>query len=520
VSRAAPVILGPFVGGMNSASDPSTVADSELVDIVNLELDLDGSLVQRPPFLEDKTQAQDHLTAIGHALIGSAKYVIFSATTGGTYAYDGTTITTISATLQSKVALQYRDKVYIVATEASPVAGGYWSSGGGFVSQPTMPRGEAAIFSKARMFIVPGRAATVNTSRLQFCDPIVADVFVWTGTNIIDVNPGDGQNLIDIILYNDNLMLFKRDSTYVLAYDLQISDAVLRNVNPNIGATTRYCVATYENSAFALHDGKVYQIDNYDYSHVNMKVPFVVDASTPAGSTRSDEVFLCVVGDRLIVRYFNRVYVYGLKTKTWSRWESKNSILHNFGPLVMLPVTVTQGTTPVYYGGSSLNNSKSILAFVDGYNNAFKEQVLTSVLVNIESWILTKNYDLADTHHFKKLMWWGADLLTNQDVKAYANPIVNEFQVTWGDLLTKTWYSISGATWASPLSDPITVETDIDINTIAFRKFLKFRKALRFRQINFKIVLTGDGSPDTGPCRIFSLTALIAAKQTVVKQVS
>src|SRR6185503_10440488 len=43
-----PVKIGPFVGGMNTYSGPSAIADNEAVEIKNMEIDLDGSLTSRP----------------------------------------------------------------------------------------------------------------------------------------------------------------------------------------------------------------------------------------------------------------------------------------------------------------------------------------------------------------------------------------------------------------------------------------------------------------------------------------
>ena len=40
--------LGPFNGGLNIGSDPVLVQDNELINCLNLELDIDGSLVSRP----------------------------------------------------------------------------------------------------------------------------------------------------------------------------------------------------------------------------------------------------------------------------------------------------------------------------------------------------------------------------------------------------------------------------------------------------------------------------------------
>jgi hypothetical protein len=517
--RGEALRLGPFVGGLNTGSDPTAVADSELVVCTNFELDLDGSIVQRPPIYEvAHVGAYTHNTVIGSAIISGVSYIIVN-NSNGVYAFDGVTWTLILAGLTSYTALQYRNLVYIVATEASVQNGGYWKPGVGFTAIATMPRGESAIFSKARMFIVPGSKATVNPSRLQFSDPVVADALTWPAINIIDISPGDGQNLIDILIYNDNILLFKQDSTYVLAYDLQPTDAILRNISTTIGATTRFCVQLYENSVFVYHEGKVYEIVNYDFSQLNIKVPFEFDGATPVGTTRSDEVFLSKFGDRLLVRYYNKLYVFGLKTRVWSLWESANDILHNFGPLVAFPSNPTQSINTKYYGGSCITQLPSMLVITDGYDAVTKEGTLGG-LVTIFSTLQTKNYDLADSHHFKKMMWWGADILTNQDIVGQAEPIVTSFQVTWADLVTKTWASISGNTWAAPLLTPAVVETDITILTSVSRKFVKFRKAMRFRQIHYTVTLKGDGSTATGPCRLFSMTAIIGSKETVSKQVS
>lgn len=518
MARGEALRFGPFVGGLNTASDPTAVADAELTECINFELDIDGSLVQRPPFVEVANPAHNHLTIIGSALIGGVSYIVGSGP-DGTYGFDGTTWFTIKAGLQAKVALQYRNLIYVVAIEASAQTGGYYKPGTGWTADASMPRGEAAVIHKTRMFIVPGVDATTNSSRLQFSDVITADLLTWTGTNIIDVSPGDGQNLIDLVIYNDNLVLFKQDSTYVLAYDLQPTDAILRNINTTIGATSRYCVRLYENSIFVYHEGKVFEIVNYDFAQINIKVPFDFDGTTPAATTRADQVFLSVVGDRLILRYYNRIYMFGLKTRVWTRWLSTDDILHNFGPLVAFPSNPTQSTNTKYYAGSSLNESASLIYFTDGRDSVTREKTLAAN-VDILSTIVTKNYDMADSHHFKKLMWWGADILTNQNIQGFANPVVTDFKVYWSDLSTKYWHDLIANTWYSPLSAPATVETDVTVTTAVSRKFVKFKKTLRFRQINYKLILRGDGSTATGPCRVFTLTAIIASKQTVSKQVS
>jgi hypothetical protein len=76
-------------------------------------------------------------------------------------------------------------------------------------------------------------------------------------------------------------------------------------------------------------------------------------------------------------------------------------------------------------------------------------------------------------------------------------------------------------TWSSPLSVPLVIETDYNLaNLGSTRKFVKFRKGLRFRQIGFRVTFPVDGTTLTLPVYIFSLTAHIVTRETVVKAIS
>lgn len=524
MARGQALRLGPFVGGMNTASDATTVADSELVDAVNFELDIDGSLVGRPPIVETTAPGgTGNFLVIGRAILAGVSYVICARSTGGVYAYNESTgLTTIQASLKSKVALQYRDNVYIVPSPGTKATqnGGRWD-GTTFTADANMPEGEAAVFHKTRLFVVPGASASTNTSRVEYTDVISSTTLTWG--NFTDISPGDGQSLIDIAVFNDNLMLFKQDSTYVLAYDLQPADAIVRVISSTIGATAYHCVAVYENSIFVYHEGDIYEIVNYDFARINLKVPFVYDGFTPGSTTRVQEVFLSLLGDRLIVRYYNRVYAYGLKTRTWTRWSSEGEDLHNFGPLEPYPSNPTQSVNVKYYCGSSLDEPH-LMYIPNGHDATTKEAYTTTTTadtpVDILCTMRTKNYDLADSHHFKKMMWWGADVYTNQITVGKATPIISSFSTRWGDLSAATWASVSGNTWQNPTDAPYTEETSVTDTGTVLRKFIKFLKALRFRQMYFQAEMRYDGTTVEGPCRLFTLTAIIASKQTVSKQVS
>src|SRR5689334_13242360 len=125
MARGEALRFGPFVGGLNTGSDPTAVADSELVDCVNFELDIDGSLVGRPPIVEAANLSATwtkRINIIGNAIFSSGSYLIGS-NSDGTYAFDGTGWSTILAGLESRVAIQYNDNVYIIPAPTSGVGG-------------------------------------------------------------------------------------------------------------------------------------------------------------------------------------------------------------------------------------------------------------------------------------------------------------------------------------------------------------------------------------------------------------
>lgn len=538
--RGEPIRLGPFTGGLNTASDASAVADVELVECTNFELDIDGSLITRPAIDEvlgaDTPQG---LTIIGQGVFSGGSYLIGSSERSGwegTYYFQGGAWILIQANLKARCAVQHGGYVWIVPQPGSKATqnGGRWDPVGGFVADANMPEGEGAIFHKSRMFVTPGIGTAIgsNESRLRFTDPITSSTLSWTATNLIDVSPGDGQKLVDIVVVNDNLMLFKNDSTYILAYDVNPGDAILRSINATIGATTRYCVRTYENSVFVFHQASIYEIINYDFNKINFKVPFTVDSTVPSDYERTHDAFLSVLGDRLIITYYNKHYIYNMKTRTWSNWASAAIELHNFGPVWAMPFDLVSSDNPPYYAASNIvytaapteerrtlrlfnkTTSTPEQYYLQGGTSGQEQQV------TVTAHLKTKNYDLADSHHFKKLYWWGADVLSAGHVMGTVNPITAVTAISWGEMSLVTWGSRSTFTWSQPSSQSVIVETEVNHTQIPTRVFVKFLRALRFRQVNFEIDIESDASLADGPPRLFSLTAIVGTKQTVPKQVN
>lgn len=551
MSRPQPVRYGPFIGGINIASDPSTIDDNELVDCVNMSLDLDGSLLARPPIAELTTVAnlstKQETAYIGNAQLNNKNYVFYyeqnELGAATTYAYDGTTAVAI-ASYRFSAALQFNDLVFFL-----PVAtgqGGFWN-GSTFTVDANIPISSAGVFYKNRLWVVPG-LEVINDPKahqLRFTDPIDPTTFtalVWTATNLIPVAPGNGQNLMDIIVYNDNLMLFKQDSTYMFVYDANPTLGTLKQINDNIGASRRRCVASYENSAFVFHEGKVFEIINYNFEAINEKVPFAYSTSVPTATspfsaglentTFKYSIFLCVFGFKLIVRFYSNVYVYELRTKTWSRWETAYAgravTLGFFGPLVAMPTLDPRGDSLQYYGGSSLDLAQRF-RIVDGYDGFTREEVKSSAdagFYSISCYVKTKMYG-EPSFSFKRLLWWGVDVISANTVVGTVTPVAKAAlgtQATWSSLSAKLWSDLANATWDNPLSNTITVPSVITDtvadSTAVTRKFIKFIKALRYRLVYYTTTLTYSGDTFDGPPRFLTITAVVGDKQLVPKKVN
>ena len=715
--------LGPFVGGLNTVSDPTAIADAELAESLNFELDIDGSLVSRPPFMgiEGHSSWTERIICIAEAIFGGVYYLIGSNANGVYQRPSGSNQpwTLITSTIRSTCAVQYADFLYIVAIPGSANPGGKWTPSGGFVAVGAIPKGMACAIHKERLFIVPGVLGTTNASRVSFSN--AGNFETWGGSDFIDIKQGDGTNLIDLTVFQDNLILFKNKSTHVLAYDTRPSDAVLREISRTIGVDRQFNMVNYENQIYIFHGGWVYEIVNYDFNRLNTKVPFIVDDTAP-GAFTSENVFLSLLGDRLICRFHRNIYVYGMRTRTWSEWESVNDSLHYFGPIH----TLHPPTGNEYYAGSCIQTGLTCVQFIEKATSQSVEQVLdplnvlnqdtftrsvssgwgstdtgsawttsggsasdysvngthgrmSMLSVNVSrtaslnisrqdwdvkfqvscsaimtgaasisetrvryidvnnNWVLrvqsntdstvaiqiyktvasvitskgsvsfgaytagetfnvrfvangstikakiwrtsstepggyqlsfvdsdisaagtyqlltrletgntnvspfylydnltisdpddvrslitctakTKNFDMATSHTFKRLWWWGADVTTDNDIIGIATPIVFSFNVTWDMLSVLQWNALG--TWSQPTTVIQAVETTQETETGTSRRFAKFLKGLRYRQINFAVRLTTEGSTVDGPARLFTMTNFTESKETVTKGVN
>lgn len=517
--------LGPFSGGLNIGSDPVLIGDNELFDCLNFELDIDGSLVSRPAIQVAFQGANNERLLIFGSVVFSGSLYLFATRNSKTFVSTnaGSSWTELNPgglSRECKSMEVYNNTVWLPATPLSANGGISWTPGGGPVAVAALPRGDKCVVHKNRLYVVPGETATSNSSRLSFSS--AADFTTFPGTNFIDVSPGDGDTLNNLIIYQDNLLLFKGESTHVLAYDLDPADAILREINPVVGSGGSFGVTQYENTVYCLHRNKVYEISNFNFSLINLKVPLVFDNSLPTNTTaRFEPQHLSILGERLIVRYYNRTYSFQLRTRTWGEWQktddSSTIEWHVFGPLVRARDLSGSGLD-TYYTGYSFDVTSGgykVIKIIDGRTSGAIEGLGSNFFYCIAT---TKDYDMADPVRYKRLFWWGADVITGKDVLGSITPITLVSSVTWDALTTETWADL--LTWGSPIIGSVAfMETIAGDNIANTNKLIKFGKAQRFRKINFSMRMQTDGSPSQ-PTKIFQFTAVVAIKELVSARIS
>lgn len=514
MSSPTPVALGPFAGGLNNFSDPASIADAELAKCINFEIDTDGALISRPPVVTltpaGSPFGTTRLVVIGTAYFSNTGYVILS-NASGTWAFDGTTMTLIRTNLESYTAVQFMDKLWVFPIQGSVAVGCSWDPVGGMTSVAALPTAESAIVFRNRLWCVPGDNTTANTSRLKFSDPIAPST--WPGINNIDVADGDGQRLVDLHIYQDNLLLIKKGSIYVLAFDSTPSDAVLQVVSPKVGASNRWCAVEYEGVVYFLQNDDFYRLNDYQVEKLNRKVLFEKDVAGD-GSRSPKTTVISAVGERIIIRYHNKVYSYSIRQNTFAEWSFVSSTLSNVGRWAKIPEFQAGLVNNIYYaGGLTAADANKIFRLTD----APTTDVETGG--DITCTARSKNFSFAESHKFKKLAWWGADILSGlNNIIGRANVVTATYGVTWNQLHAYTWDQL--LTWDNPLVAQPVIESVVDNSGPLQRIFIKFPKALRFRQINFEIVLVTNGSVTEGPCKVFGFTAIVGSKETTVKQVS
>lgn len=509
-----PITVGPFVGGLNTFSDPTAVADNELVKCENFELDLDGSLVSRPPIVDKGVTiplgATGNFSILGYYYApGGTAYLIGSDGLNSTYYFTGSSWTILTNTISASAICQFNSVVWLMAPVGSANPGGYWSPSGGFVADANMPKGEVIVANKSRLWVAAGRDAATNGTRMYFSKVLGTVPFWPVAPDFLDIGVGDGQNIVQIVVYYNSLLVFRSDSVYSYQFSSDPASGAVSLIIPGIGLADKDAIASFESYLYFMYEDRAYEFYNNRATQINVKAPF--SAVSRVGLYKPYAV--SVFGNRAIFSFFDTMFVFSLNTRTWTTWFSTTQ-----GPIGRIVQLAQVGQ----YSTAIAHSSRSVAT---GGGRTAKTFFITDGVTNdaeaMHCIAITKNYNYEAASSYKRLFWWGVDATFRSQVVAIATPIVFNYAVTWGQLLAFTWGTVRQYTWGQPISGTLSVQTVRNTaGSGSIRKFVKFMKGLRFRQINFRVDFTTDGSVNTAPVRLFSLMTYVSSKERVSKIVS
>lgn len=515
-----PVQIGPFVGGLNTFSDSTAIADNELSVCENFELDLDGSLLSRPP-ISDTTitfplQATGNINVLGYYYgPGNVAYLIASDGLSKTYYFNGVTWILITDTFAATAMAEFDNKAWLVApySGAAPGTakkGGYWTPTGGFVVQPNMPEGDTIVAHKFRLWITGGIDSLTNPTLLFYSNTLSSSLGLWTATpNSVDIGTGDGQSLVRVVIYYNSIVIFRSDSIWAFTFTQNPDVGVTSLLVPNIGLANKKALVSWENYIYFIYDDKAYEFVNNRAQQINLKVPFA--ASNRTGIY--DPYIVSAFSYRIIFSFWGQLFVFNIRTRTWTIWTSTT---HGAIGQFISSITDTDVEDAYVFSSAIVPAGGTRVAKTLSMTNA-----VTTAAEPFICRIKTKNYNYQSSSSYKRLFWWGVDAIFNGTVTATAVPIVWNTSVTWAQMLAYTWSYAGAFDWnqpANPGSDVQTIRTTTGQGSV--RKFVKFLKALRFRQIHYTVEFETDGSTSSAPVRLFSLTTYVKPHERVSKTVT
>jgi len=504
------VALGPWAGGLhNAAGTGEGIEDDELFELINLEVDTDKSLANRPAVAELATSGVTGI-ASGVRLIGTylpddgRKFLV---ATVGSIVWIINADTGVAVTSQgvlTSCCVQYKNRLWIVPQT---------SGQGGFFDVPTsttitwtaaanIPRGDAAVIYKERLFVTGGATGTANNSRLNYSD--VGDFTTFAGASNVDIVPGNGQRLIFLIVTSQDIYLFKEHSTYKYGYASDPARADVTLISTNVGVPAVNCAVVYNNNTmYVLHDNSVYELYNGTYTKISTNI--LMEQNLDPDLFAADTYALTLYRNRLFVRFYSRLYVFNLELQRWSSWETarKFSKLH--------VIQRADNGLDTAYAATATSALPGKIFF-------FRDDRITGVgtVEDFDCKIVTKLYDFSVPTHFKRLFMGGLQISTSGTTLIRSTVPNAAKGDTWDDFALLTW-NPPGKTWGGS-GDVVHDDQVLPAQGAYARKVIKCLKKMRFRQIQFMLVTAAEANTvANSSVRIYDLTVNLLQAETIVK---
>lgn len=323
-----------FGGGLNLASDPLHVKDTESTDCQNVDFDVRGSVKKR----------LGRIVRVGD-VDSAADYVFPYNTPGG--------ITRLIAARSGQV-VKFIDSGFVLQTpggapgaqSASTTHHGVAAAGKAYVvnnvdaswkydgttatrlgttanATGNQPKAKYVVFYKGRLYFGNCNAGA-NRSRLIYTgsDANPGDVEYFKATSLIDFDPDDGDEITALVPFLDQIVVFKRSKIMMLRGDTPNSFRVVLG-NASLGCAAPRSAVAWEKGVMFLSSRGVFSYDGARATRISEKIDSALGALPSATLANAVGV---VFGNRYFLAvsaggsFNDTLYIFDFNTATWTRY--------------------------------------------------------------------------------------------------------------------------------------------------------------------------------------------------------
>jgi hypothetical protein len=529
------ILVNSFQGGINNVSDPSLIAENEVAKATNVVLSSTGKFVSRPPF----DVVTPYPAGVGSAtptFLGywrneetpSTTFAVVSFSTG-TYICNLSTFAWTSIWGSQAVDMTtYLNRLYLISPTAG---GGYYSKVSGsytFTSLAAIPVGSNIHYSKGRIYVASRASGSRSVLRYSNITNAEAATSIdqFPVGNFIGVNEGDGEDLVKIVEGNNELFLFRSNSTWRLAFSASADPAqgVLSQMSSTIGVDNVNSVVDAGNFIAVLHAGVLYQFAGYnfyplnDYTKLRFKLPSTADTGYPF--TSNITTALSTIGKYLLVYYYGSFYCYDVDFKIWTEFISLTRAAH----FVEAPRGTFLASDQVVTAFGVHDSITGIPGQSIGLVKFALEYPNTGVdIENIKCLVRTKAYDIGEPSKFKRIFSWEALVVAVNNVTGSFTPIdqINASTTSWN------YWTANNITWAS-LASNLTPWNALQPTITSLvtglppsnpvPQVIKFGGKKTFKRAYFTVEFSNNGNASTSPSRLDGIVLYMLAGKTLTGQ--
>lgn len=268
-----------FDGGLNIRDFWHTIADNELTVANNIRLDEGGVVRRRGGWTKLSASAvgtAGNLIGVYHGawLIAGVltRYVIatdgvkvFFGTGGAWTDITGVVVNTVNSTSLISF-LSFTNLLVGYGGTSTPWT---WDGSAGAIvaMSGAPPIGNMGIVWQNRIFFA---GISTARTRLYYCD--VGDPTVWGASSFVDVpSPYDGDEITGLAILYGNLVVFKRNSVYIIQGDAP-ENWVISKTNSAVGCVSPYSVVGVDNLIYFVSDKGLYAMNLSNSKQVCYKV--------------------------------------------------------------------------------------------------------------------------------------------------------------------------------------------------------------------------------------------------------